>query len=191
MANSNQPAQTPEGNNSPILGHSQVKQNVYNLDDPYLIDKILSGKPIVAGPITCRFIAIPLNEPGSFSTNLAQYGHVVFESRDRLIMHVPGDKIDLLDRIQQVWVSKYLAPFTECMITFDLPRNNPERTTKVIIQRVLPSARTSTSTSTSINTADAALEGGDPTAAADGGSEMTTSSARGVEEEPCRKRRVG
>ncbi|KAI0532360.1 hypothetical protein GGR58DRAFT_490604 [Xylaria digitata] len=114
---------------------SQAEEDVYNLDDPYLIPKALSQQPRAAGTITCRFLAIPLNEPGSFFHNIAQYGQIIHESRDKLIMRVPAHMMDLLDRIRQIWVSKYLAPFTECRITFDLPKR--DRMTTVIIQRVL------------------------------------------------------
>ncbi|KAI1307489.1 hypothetical protein F5Y03DRAFT_352417 [Xylaria venustula] len=114
----------------------QPEADVYDLDDIYLVQKVLSQPPRPAGTVTCRFLAIPVNEPGSFAINLAQYGHIILESRDKLIMRVPAENADLMNYIRQAWVSKYLAPFTECRITFDLPKR--DRTTTVIIQRVLP-----------------------------------------------------
>ncbi|KAI1427132.1 hypothetical protein F5Y12DRAFT_712467 [Xylaria sp. FL1777] len=135
MASSGRPVQNiePEALHKP--SQSQNEADVYDLDDPYLVPKVLSQHPKAAGTITCRFLAVPLNEPGSFSRNIAQYGHIVHESRDKLIMRVPPHNIDLMNYIRQAWVSKYLAPFTECRITFDLPKR--DRTTTIIIQRVL------------------------------------------------------
>ncbi|KAI0099869.1 hypothetical protein GGR51DRAFT_534715 [Nemania sp. FL0031] len=137
MADPSAPAQTHEAISPPVQNNNLAEEEIYDLDDPYLMHKIIRQKRIASGPITCRFLAIPLNEPGSFSGALAQYGSIICESKDKLIMRVPADKIDLLDRIQQLWVSKYLAPLTECRITFDVPRKTPEKSTTVIIQRVL------------------------------------------------------
>ncbi|KAI1186149.1 hypothetical protein F5B17DRAFT_405152 [Nemania serpens] len=120
--------------------HSQVEGEIYDLDDIYLVPRLLSLGPKSQGPITCRFLAIPLNEPDLFSRNIAQYGDVIRETKDKLIIRMPANRLDLLDRVRQLWVSKYLAPFTECMITFDLPKKTPEHTTMVIVQRVLRKA---------------------------------------------------
>ncbi|KAI8627803.1 hypothetical protein F5Y19DRAFT_439907 [Xylariaceae sp. FL1651] len=104
---------------------------VHNLDDPYLIPKLLNEPP-AAGSTTCRFLAIPLNEPSLFSRNISQYGAIIYESRDRLIIRLHQKNLDLLDRVRQIWVSKYLAPYTECTITFDLTR--PDQNSTIIIQ---------------------------------------------------------
>ncbi|TRX88948.1 hypothetical protein FHL15_010176 [Xylaria flabelliformis] len=122
---------------------TQAEADVYDLDDPYLVPKILSQQQQrdytkFARSITCRFLAIPLNEPYAFFHNIAQYGHVIHESRNKLIMRLPYHSLDLLNRVRQAWVSKYLTPFVECHITFDVPRQDPGRTTLVIIQRVFP-----------------------------------------------------
>ncbi|KAI1351063.1 hypothetical protein F5Y01DRAFT_325603 [Xylaria sp. FL0043] len=114
---------------------NQTEEDVHDLDDPYLMEKILSQQPDAAGAITCRFSAIPLNEPSSFSTNISQYGHVIHESKDKLIMRVPRQNTDLINYIRQAWVSKYTTPFAECRITIDLPKR--DGTTTIIIQRVL------------------------------------------------------
>ncbi|KAF2969736.1 hypothetical protein GQX73_g3842 [Xylaria multiplex] len=137
---------------------SQMEEDVYDLDDPYLIPKALSRPPKAAGIITCRFLAIPINEPGSFFHNIAQYGQIIHESRDKLIMRVPMHMMDLLDRIRQIWVSKYLAPFTECRITLDLPRR--DRMTTVIIQRVLAAHRDASTSGSGDTTEDTATTAG-------------------------------
>ncbi len=152
MASSSKPAQDTESHTLHKRSQSQTEVDVYDLDDPYLVPKVLSQQPKAAGTVTCRFLAIPLNEPASFSKNIAQYGHIVHESRDKLIMRVPPQNTDLMDRIRQVWVSKYLAPFTECRITFDLPKR--DRTTTVIIQRVLAKVNKSTANSLVSDTTD-------------------------------------
>ncbi|KAI1748792.1 hypothetical protein F4782DRAFT_515724 [Xylaria castorea] len=145
MAYSGNPAQQHSSNPQHIYSQTQVDANVYDLDDPYLIPKILNQQQqqqqqqyprVAAGSITCRFFAIPLNEPYSFFHNMAQYGYIVHESKDKLIMRLPYHSLDLLNHVRQVWVSKYLAPFTECRLTFDMPRQDPGRTTLIIIQRV-------------------------------------------------------
>ncbi|KAI8952169.1 hypothetical protein F4801DRAFT_243161 [Xylaria longipes] len=150
---------------TPIQMHDEA--NVYDLDDPYLIPKILGQQQyprVTARSITCRFSAIPLNEPYVFFHNIAQYGYIIHESQDKLIIRLPKCRVDLLDRIRRVWVSKYLAPLTECRITFDLPKRGSEWTTLVIMQRVLPKIN--------MSGADDALVGDgttDPNAVADGG----------------------
>ncbi|KAI0803847.1 hypothetical protein GGR55DRAFT_377829 [Xylaria sp. FL0064] len=116
-------------------GQNQPEEDVHDLDDPYLMEKALNQQPEAAGAITCRFSAMPLNEPSSFSTNISQYGHIVHESKDKLIMRVPPQNTDLINYIRQAWVSKYMTPFTECRITIDLPKR--DGTTTIIIQRVL------------------------------------------------------
>ncbi|KAI1162943.1 hypothetical protein F5B18DRAFT_622091 [Nemania serpens] len=120
--------------------HSQAEEDIYDLDDLFLVPKLLSQGPRAQGTITCRFLAIPLNEANLFSRDITQYGDVVRETKDELIMQLPPNRLDLLDRVRQLWVSKYLSPFTECRITFDLPKRTPERTTTIIIQRVLRKA---------------------------------------------------
>ncbi|KAI0857278.1 hypothetical protein F4860DRAFT_363749 [Xylaria cubensis] len=122
---------------------TQAEADVYDLDDPYLVSKILSqqhqqNSSKFARSITCRFLAIPLNEPYAFFHNIAQYGYIIHESRNKLIMRLPYHSLDLLNRVRQAWVSKYLTPFTECHITFDVPRQDPGKSTLVIIQRVFP-----------------------------------------------------
>ncbi|KAI0439014.1 hypothetical protein F4803DRAFT_554505 [Xylaria telfairii] len=124
----------------------QNEAHIYDLDDPYLIPNVLSRQQqqhpsVPERSITCRFSAIPLNVPGAFSHNMAQYGYIIHESQDKLIIRLPHSQPDLLNHVRQVWVSKYLAPFTECHITFEMPKRDPRdpaRTTLVIIQRVLP-----------------------------------------------------
>ncbi|KAI0185520.1 hypothetical protein EV127DRAFT_441356 [Xylaria flabelliformis] len=133
-------------NSNPGYTYSQKKSeaDIYDLDDPYLVPKILSQQQQqnysskFARSITCRFLAIPLNEPYAFFHNIAQYGYIIHESRNKLIMRLPYHSLDLLNRVRQAWVSKYLTPFTECHITFDVPRQDPGRSTLVIIQRVFP-----------------------------------------------------
>jgi hypothetical protein len=109
----------------------------YDLDDPCLILKLQRQQPNNARSITCRFLAVPVNEPGVFFRDISQYGTIIHESRDKLIMRVPWKTSDLLHRIRHVWVSKYLAPFTECTMSLDLPRQDRDQNTTVIIQRVL------------------------------------------------------
>ncbi|KAI0455815.1 hypothetical protein F5B21DRAFT_183680 [Xylaria acuta] len=163
MAYSGNPVQ--KHNYNPEYMHSKMQDeaNVYDLDDPYLIPKFLSRQQqyprATASSITCRFSAIPLNEPYVFFHNMAQYGYIIHESRDKLIMRLPYYSLALLNRVRQVWVSKYLAPFTECHITFDMPRRDPGQTTLVIIQRVLPKTNKSSSSG-----ADDALVVGNGTA---------------------------
>ncbi|KAI1736330.1 hypothetical protein F4680DRAFT_432542 [Xylaria scruposa] len=137
---------------STVHNHNSISQHTYSQarteadifdpDDPYLIPKVLSQQQqdlrFTAGTITCRFLAIPLNDPYAFFHNIARYGHVIHESRDKLIMRLHYHNLDLLNQVRQAWVSKYLTPFTECHITFDVPRQGPRRATLVIIQRVLP-----------------------------------------------------
>ncbi|KAK5636899.1 hypothetical protein RRF57_012611 [Xylaria bambusicola] len=130
----------------------QTEDDIYDLDDPYLIPKVLSQQPRAPGTVTCRFLAIPLNEASSFSRDIAQYGYIVHESRHKLIMRVPPQNTDLMDRIRQVWVSKYLAPFTECRITFDLPKW--DKTTTIIIQCIPTKANKSTDSSPLSDAAD-------------------------------------
>ncbi|KAJ8104493.1 hypothetical protein ONZ43_g7823 [Nemania bipapillata] len=180
MAYSGNPTHSYDSSTMHMQSCSQVEEDVYDLDDPYLIPRILSQGTIAAGPITCRFIAIPLNEPDSFYRNLAQYGYIVHESKDKLIMRVPKENIDLLDRIREVWVSKYMTPFAECRITFDLPKQTPEHPTTVIIQRVLPTI--SNDKAGSLETEDLGPRRGDPVVVDN--SEMTTplSASRGGEE---------
>ncbi|KAI1196308.1 hypothetical protein F5X97DRAFT_305576 [Nemania serpens] len=131
--------QTPDSNTPHIQSHShgQADEEIYDLDDLQLVPRLLSQGPKAQDTITCRFLAIPLNESDLFSRDIAQYGDIVRETKDELIIRVPPNRLDLLDRIRQLWVSKYLAPFTECQITFDLPKRTPDRTTTVIVQRVL------------------------------------------------------
>ncbi|KAI1109497.1 hypothetical protein F5Y14DRAFT_24273 [Nemania sp. NC0429] len=127
--------------------HSPAEGSIYDLDDLLLIPRLLSqGPKVQAGAtITCRFLAIPLNEPDLFSRDIAQYGDVVLETRDALIIRVPHDRLDLIDRVRQLWVSKYLTPYTECTMTFELPKRMPKpaittttsNTTTVIVQRAL------------------------------------------------------
>ncbi|KAI0468930.1 hypothetical protein F4859DRAFT_489445 [Xylaria cf. heliscus] len=136
------PAQNYYPNPLHIYNPMQDESNIYDLDDPYLISKILDQHPqypsVPADSITCRFTAFPMNEPGAFSPSLEHYGHVVHESRDKLILRLPAGRLNFLDRVRQVWVSKYMAPypFAECRITFDLPRGDGSML--VIVQRVLP-----------------------------------------------------
>ncbi|KAI0874009.1 hypothetical protein GGS24DRAFT_461112 [Hypoxylon argillaceum] len=138
MSDFSTPAQTHDPNSTGLPSRNQVETDVYDLDDPCLIPKLISQGSIAVGPITCHFRALPLNEPGVFFRSLEQYGHVVLESKDQLIMRLPGHNLDLLDCIREAWVSKYMAPFDECRITIDLARQTPEQPTTVIIQRVLP-----------------------------------------------------
>ncbi|KAI0427996.1 hypothetical protein F5Y09DRAFT_314422 [Xylaria sp. FL1042] len=135
----------PESDTLQKQSQNQSEADVYDLDDPYLMAKMLSRRPKVTGIITCRFSAIPLNEPGSFSTNIGQYGHIIHESKDKLIMRVPPQNIDLINYIRQAWVSKYMTPFTECRFTFDLPRR--DGTTTIIIQRLLAKVNKNTENS--------------------------------------------
>ncbi|KAI0509624.1 hypothetical protein F5B22DRAFT_616256 [Xylaria bambusicola] len=130
----------------------QTEDDIYDLDDPYLIPKVLKQQPKTPGTVTCRFLAIPLNEANSFSRNIGQYGYIVHESRHKLIMRIPPQNTNLMDRIRQVWVSKYLAPFTECRITFDLPKW--DKTTTIIIQCVPNKANKSTDSSLVHDAAD-------------------------------------
>ncbi|KAI1824968.1 hypothetical protein F4861DRAFT_217236 [Xylaria intraflava] len=112
---------------------------IYDLDDPFLCRKFeAESAGNSTGSVTCRFRAIPLNEPGIFARDIAQYGTILHENQNNLIMRVPATRLDFLDRIRQIWVSKYLAPDTECLITFGQPRDDMERSTMIIIQRVLP-----------------------------------------------------
>jgi hypothetical protein len=188
MAYSSNPAQAYDANTTRTQSRIQVEPDVYDLDDPYLIPRLLSQGPIVAGPITCRFTAIPLNEPDAFYRNIAQYGHVVLESRDKLIIKVAEQNLDLLDRIRQVWVSKYVTPFAECRITFDLPRQAPEHpTATVIIQRV-PPPMMNKGRAESPESEDEGARASDPSVA--GASETTAFSVGRGEDEPGRILRV-
>ncbi|KAI1272668.1 hypothetical protein F5Y07DRAFT_379150 [Xylaria sp. FL0933] len=139
----NIPTMASPGNTESDTTHkqsqNQIEEDVHDLDDPSLMEKILSQQPDAAGALTCRFSAIPLNEPSSFSTNISQYGHIIHESKDKLIMRVPRQNTDLINYVRQAWVSKYTTPFAECRITIDLPRR--DGTTTIIIQRVLAKAK--------------------------------------------------
>ncbi|TGJ83373.1 hypothetical protein E0Z10_g5407 [Xylaria hypoxylon] len=135
MAYSGSSTQKSESNTLQTQSQSQDEGYIYDLDDPYLIPNVLSQQPTAAGTMTCRFLAMPFNEAGSFFHNITQYGYIIHESREKLIMRVGAHNMDLIDRIRQIWVSKYLTPFTECRITFDLPKR--DQMTTIIIQRVL------------------------------------------------------
>ncbi|GAW23716.1 hypothetical protein ANO14919_132910 [Xylariales sp. No.14919] len=157
MAYSGNPAQPYEPNTWQMQSQSHAEEDVYDLDDPYLIPKVLSQPPMAAGTITCRFLAIPLYGPGSFFHDITQYGHIIHESRDKLIMRVPPHNINFLGHIRQAWVSKYLAPFTECRITLDLPKW--DQMTTIIIQRVLSMANRNTAAGVVDDGAAASLPG--------------------------------
>lgn len=111
----------------------------YDLDDPYLINKLCYAAPNLnlAGPITCRFFAIPLIATPSAPRNLEQYGQIVLETRDKLLMRIPVRNLPFLGCIRQIWVSKHLELGTECKITFDAPRGaDADRTGTLILQSV-------------------------------------------------------
>ncbi|KAJ2965285.1 hypothetical protein NUW58_g10914 [Xylaria curta] len=90
MASSSNPAQTHSLNTPSTQYQSQAESEIYNLDGPFLVRKVLNQHPKVAGSITCRFLAIPLNAPQASSYDIAQHGHVSHESKDKLIMRVPS-----------------------------------------------------------------------------------------------------
>ncbi|KAI0545891.1 hypothetical protein F4679DRAFT_559662 [Xylaria curta] len=119
----------------------RAEANIFDLDDPHLVERILSQQHhdprLTAGSITCRFRALPTNEPYAIFHNIASYGHVIHESRSKLIMKLSCHNLNLLNQVRQAWVSKYPTPFAECHITFDVPRY-PRKATLVIIQRVFP-----------------------------------------------------
>ncbi|KAI1176456.1 hypothetical protein F4777DRAFT_577953 [Nemania sp. FL0916] len=119
-----------------IQNSNQIDTDVvYDLDDPYFIPRLLNGPPVSAGTITCRFLALPL-APGTFPVNLAQYGRVLLESRNKLVMRVPGHMIGFLDQIRAIWVSKYMALGTECRLTFGPPGRDAQKSSLIIVQRV-------------------------------------------------------
>ncbi|KAI3321567.1 hypothetical protein HD806DRAFT_156929 [Xylariaceae sp. AK1471] len=168
--------------NSPLKPqHRQnkaVNEEIYDLNEPYLVPRLFSECSNNSREITCRFLAIPLNEPTSFSYDISQYGTIVQEDRNKLIMRVPAKKLDFVDRIRQIWVSKYLAPFTECTITFSLPakRGRNRNTTAIIVQRVLPKINENRAASLVSD----ATEGSTKTA---GGTPHTPSTTNGISSE--------
>ncbi|KAI1366658.1 hypothetical protein F5Y08DRAFT_300689 [Xylaria arbuscula] len=126
------------------------EEDIYDLDDPYLIPRFLSQKKrpkVPMGTITCRFLAIPVNRIDAFSNDIAQYGQIMHESRHKLIILVAQTHLAFVDDIRRAWVSKYLTPFTECVMSFDLPKYH-DKTTTVIIEQV-PTTTTNESADTS------------------------------------------
>jgi hypothetical protein len=83
---------------------------------------------------------MPVSKPNCFSYDISQYGQIIHEDRNKLIMRLPAEGFDVLSHIRQIWVSKYLAPSTECTISFSLPASSGrnKNATLVIIQRVVP-----------------------------------------------------
>ncbi|GAW26669.1 hypothetical protein SAMD00023353_4200840 [Rosellinia necatrix] len=141
MANVENTSQKYDPSEAGAQSQGQVEEDIYDLDDPNMIPKlaakILDGSARVGGEVTCRFSAIPLNGPDAFSHDIAQYGDIAVENKDRLIIKVPPRNLNLLDHIRQVWVSKYLTALTECKITVGTPNESDGNTTLVIIQCVL------------------------------------------------------
>lgn len=118
---------------------SKTTEPVFDLDDPHLISKFLSQPPPMTQTITCRFLAVPFQQqPTSSDRDVSRYGTIMLESKDKLIMRLPGRNRHFLDRVRNIWVSKYLAPLTECTITFDMPKRDRDQSTTVIIQRIRP-----------------------------------------------------
>ncbi|KAI1261577.1 hypothetical protein F5Y18DRAFT_194425 [Xylariaceae sp. FL1019] len=108
-----------------------------NLDDPCLVQKVLSRPLGPPGTCSVSFSALPQHDPKGFTADLSKFGTVLIENHQRLAIRMKHSTMDMmLNFVRQVWVSKYLTPFHPCSITFDLP--DATGLCNVVMQRVNP-----------------------------------------------------
>ncbi|KAI2610484.1 hypothetical protein GGR54DRAFT_618022 [Hypoxylon sp. NC1633] len=127
-------ATIPQPNVPLPISQPSSPQQIYDLDrlpfSSFYVLNFMSSQ----GVAKCCFRALPLRNLGIPFRNLSEYGQVIQESPDKLVMKINHENPQmLLSVIKQAWVTKYATTGEACSMTFETML--PYRPTVITIER--------------------------------------------------------
>ncbi|KAI1645863.1 uncharacterized protein F4817DRAFT_164480 [Daldinia loculata] len=97
-----------------------MKPNTYNLDDVHMASNLMARPILSSDPrVNCSFRAIPLRHLGIRFRELSEYGVVIHESPDKLVIMIYHRRPELLLAVvRHAWVNKYMEMGAPCIMHF-------------------------------------------------------------------------
>ncbi|KAI2465441.1 hypothetical protein F4781DRAFT_24644 [Annulohypoxylon bovei var. microspora] len=103
----------------PNIGQLSTSRPIYQLDDTYLPNAVMAN-PIPGNyVVSCSFNAIPLRGFSIEFRELSDYGKIIEECPNKLVIRIKHRNPETLSSIvRQAWVEKYIDPGVECRMHF-------------------------------------------------------------------------